>query len=145
MQDRLGELESWLHPLSDPDDPAVDDFERSGIAAPEDVRRIFAEQLFFGCEADDPVNAWAFDARVNPLRLKLNAIFGSDIAHWDVPDIREAVPESHELVEEGLITPEDYRAFAFGNIVDLWGGANLDFFEGTVVAEPARRHLEGAR
>jgi predicted TIM-barrel fold metal-dependent hydrolase len=141
VRERMSYLDGSLHPLSDPDDPAVDDFGRSGIRAPEDVRRFFAERLFFGCEADDPVNAWAFDTRVNPMGLKLNALFGSDIAHWDVPDIREAVPESHELVDDGLITADDYRAFVFGNIVDLWGGADPAFFEGTAVAEAARRHL----
>jgi len=145
VQARLGALEDWLHPLSDPDDPAQDDFARSGIGGPGDVRRIFADQLFFGCEADDPINAWAFDARVNPLGLKLNALFGSDIAHWDVPDVREVVPESYELVEEGLIGASDYRAFVFENIVDLWGGANPDFFAGTVVADPARAHLARPR
>jgi predicted TIM-barrel fold metal-dependent hydrolase len=141
VRDRAGALDSSLHPLSDPDDPAVDDFERSGIGRAEDVRRVFAERLFFGCEADDPTNAWAFDARVNPLGLKLNALFGSDIAHWDVPDLREAVAESHELVDEGLMSAADYRSFVFANAVDLWGGPNPDFFAGTVVEEAARRHL----
>jgi predicted TIM-barrel fold metal-dependent hydrolase len=139
---QLDALEDWLHPLSDPDDPALDDFARSGIDAPEDVRRIFAERLFFGCEADDPVNAWAFAARVNPLGLKLNALFGSDIAHWDVPDMRAAVPESYELVEDGLMDEADYRAFVFDNVVDLWGGTNPEFFTGTVVEDAARRHLD---
>lgn len=138
-----GDLDGALHPLSDPDDPLLDDFALSGIRSPDDVRRIFAEQIFLGCEADDPVNAWAFDTRVNPLGLELNAIFGSDIAHWDVPDMREVVGESYELVEDGLIAPADYRAFVFENAVDLWGGSDPDFFAGTVVAEAARAHLAG--
>jgi predicted TIM-barrel fold metal-dependent hydrolase len=141
IRQRLADLDDCLHPLSDPDDPLLDDFGRSGIGGPDDVRRMFAAQLYFGCEADDPVNAWAFDTRVNPHALALNAIFGSDIGHWDVPDIRDVVPESHELVEEGLISADDYRAFVFGNIVDLWGGANPDFFADTVVADAARAHL----
>ena len=29
----------------------------------------------------------------------------------------------------------------FGNIVDLWGGANPRFFDGTAVGEAARQHL----
>ena len=141
LVEHLPELDGSLHPLSDPDDPMLDDFARSGIGGADDVRRMFAEQLFFGCEADDPVNAWAFDTRVNPHGLALNAIFGSDIGHWDVPDMRAVVPESHELVEHGLITADNYRAFVFGNVVDLWGGANPHFFDGTVVAAAARRHL----
>ena len=142
IQEQLAHLQDWLHPLSDPDDPALDDFARSGIAGGEDVRRIFAERLYFGCEADDSVNAWAFDTRVNPYGLALNAIFGSDIGHWDVPDIGDVVAESHELVEHGLISAANYRAFVFGNIVDLWGGANAEFFAGTAIADAARRHLE---
>jgi predicted TIM-barrel fold metal-dependent hydrolase len=144
FRERLADLERSLHPLSDPDDPAVDDFGRSGIGGPEDLRRIFADQLYFGCEADDVVNAWAFDARVNPLGLKLNALFGSDIAHWDVPDLRDAVPESHELVGRGLLSDDDYRRFVFGNIVDLWGGTNPRFFDGTAIADAARAHLAGS-
>jgi hypothetical protein len=137
----LADLEKWLHPLSDPDDPLVDEFARSGITAPADVREIFTERLFFGCEADDPVNAWAFDRRVNPGGIALNAVFGSDIGHWDVPDVREVVPESHELVADGLISEADYRRFVWENVVDLWGGTNPDFFAGTVVEDAARRHL----
>ena len=145
VRERLSELENSLHPLSDPEDPAMDDFARSGIKSPEDVRRIFARQLFFGCEADDVANVWGFAEDVNPLGLRLNALFGSDIAHWDVPDIREAVPESHELVDDGLLSEADYRAFVFENAVELWGGADPDFFEGTAVAQAAREHLSATR
>lgn len=141
VKQHLGELDRSLHPLSDPDDPLLDDFARSGVTGAADLRRIFAERLYFGCEADDPVNAWAFATRVNPHGLALNAIFGSDIGHWDVPDVRDVVPESHELVEHGLITEADYRAFVFGNVVDLWGGTNPEFFAGTAIADAARRHL----
>ena len=35
-------------------------------AAVEDIVRIFTRQCFFGCEADDPMNALAFDCRINP-------------------------------------------------------------------------------
>jgi len=145
IRSRLDDLEPALAPLSDPDDVAADDFARSGLRGPADIRRVFAEQLFFGCEADDVVNTWAFAAHVNPHGLKLNALFGSDIAHWDVPDMREAVPESHELVEHGLMSDADYRAFVFGNIVDLWGGGNPDFFAGTRIADAARAHLARPR
>jgi hypothetical protein len=29
--------------------------------------------------------------------------FGSDIGHWDVPDVRDVTREAYELVERGLI------------------------------------------
>jgi len=37
------------------------------------------------------------------VRARLNAIFSSDIGHWDVPDITEVTEEAHELVDKGLI------------------------------------------
>ena len=54
-------------------------------------------RFFFGCEADDRLNALAFDRRLNPAGARLNALFGSDIGHFDVPDMREVLPEAYEL------------------------------------------------
>ena len=34
---------------------------------------------------------------------RLNALFSSDIGHFDVPDMTEVVPEAYELVEHGLL------------------------------------------
>ena len=93
--------------------------------------------FFFGCEADDRVNAWAFNCRANPLGARLSAIFGSDIGHVDVPDMLEVLPEAYELAENGLITAEDFRDFTFANAVRLWGMQNPKFFEGTAVAKAA--------
>ena len=140
---RLDRLDEGLAFLSDPgeDRGALDEFARSGIASPEDVRDVFARQYFFGCEADDPTNAFAFDARVNPHGTRLRAMFASDIGHWDVPDVLEVLPEAYELVERGLLDERDFRAFAFENVVRLFGGTNARFFEGTVVAEAARKVL----
>ena len=45
IRQRLADLDDCLHPLSDPDDPLLDDFGRSGIGGPDDVRRMFAAQL----------------------------------------------------------------------------------------------------
>ena len=58
----------------------------------------------FGCEADDPINAWAFNERVNPFGARLRAMFGSDISHWDVPDMAESVHEAWEQVERGTLS-----------------------------------------
>jgi hypothetical protein len=67
----------------------------------------------------------------------LNAIFGSDISHFDVPDMREVLPEAFELVEDGLITSDDFRDFIFANAVRLWGEVNPRFFQGTAVEREA--------
>ncbi len=91
----------------------IDEFVESGIDGPADVARIFSEQLFFGCEADDPLNALAFTPGLLPLGVRLNAFFGSDIGHWDVPDQREVLPEAWELVEHGHISRDDFGDFTF--------------------------------
>jgi hypothetical protein len=47
------------------------------------------------------------------------------------------LPEAHELVEDELITKDDFRDFTFANAVRLWGTQNPHFFEGTRVAKEA--------
>ena len=101
--------------------------------------------IYFGCEADDPVNAWAFNRRSNPMGSRLNALFSSDIGHFDVPDMTEVVPEAYELVEHGLINEDDFRDFMFTNAVRFWGEVNPDFFKGTVVEKQAAEVLARPR
>ena len=66
----------------------------------------FEPNFYFGCEADDPLVAWAFRDDVNPLGARLRPVLGSDISHWDVRDMTEPVAEAYELVEHG----RDHRA-----------------------------------
>jgi hypothetical protein len=74
------------------------------------------------------------------LAARLNAIFSSDIGHFDVLDVTEVVPEAYEMVEDGLATAADFRDFAFANVVRLLGHQNPRFFAGTrVAAVPERR------
>ncbi|MBI2216340.1 MAG: amidohydrolase family protein [Candidatus Rokubacteria bacterium] len=115
----------------------LDDYHRCAIERAEDIRELFVPRFYFGCEADDPINAWAFDRRVNPMGARLNALFSSDIGHFDVPDMAAVVPEAYELVEHELITAGDFRDFMFENAVRFWGEVNPDFFKGTVVAKEA--------
>ena len=76
----------------------------------------------------------AFDPRFNPFGLKLNAFLGSDINHWDVPDPTIVVAEAWELVEKGVLTEADFRAFTCGNVHRLHAGMNADFFKDTHVS-----------
>jgi predicted TIM-barrel fold metal-dependent hydrolase len=124
--------------LEDPDD-----YFRCKIEKKQDIKDLFVPRFYFGCEADDPANAWAFNDRANPLRARLNAIFSSDIGHFDVPDMTDVVPEAYELVEHGLITTDDFRDFMFANAVRFWGEVNPDFFKGTVVEKQAAEVLNG--
>ena len=111
----------------------VDDFAPTGVEKPEDIRDIFDASFYFGCEADDRLNAVAFDAKLNHLGARLNAIFGSDIGHWDVPDMTQVLVEAYEMVEHGFITEDDFRDFTCGNVVGMHTGMNPDFFKGTTV------------
>jgi hypothetical protein len=117
--------------------PQLDDFAACGIRRAEDIRDLFASSFYFGCEADDPINAWAFNRKFNPYGARLNALFGSDIGHFDVPDMSEVLPEAHELVDEGLISAGDFRDFVFDNAVRFWTSGNPDFFKGTRVEKQA--------
>jgi hypothetical protein len=40
-------------------------------------------------------------------------------------------------IEDGLLTRDDFRDFAFANAVRLWGMQNPRFFDGTKVAGAA--------
>lgn len=125
-------------------DPSmIDEWAQSGVRRPEDINELFAGRFYFGCEGDDPLNALAFDAKGSPFGARLRAFYGSDIGHWDVPDMREAAEEAWELVEDGIITPEDLREFVFVNPVRLWTEVNPDFFKATVVEGAVQRLLAG--
>ncbi len=75
------------------------------------------------------------------MRARLNALFSSDIGHFDVPDMTAVVPEAHELVEHELLTADDFRDFTFTNAVRFWGEVNPDFFRGTTVEKQAAEVL----
>ncbi|HEX3175713.1 MAG TPA: amidohydrolase family protein [Methylomirabilota bacterium] len=119
----------------------LDDYFRCGVERKEDIRDRFVRPYYFGCEADDPVNGWAFNRAANPLGARLNALFSSDIGHFDVPDMADVVPEAFELVEHGLLSDDDFRDFMFANAVRFWGEVNPDFFHGTAVEKPAAQLL----
>jgi hypothetical protein len=59
--------------------------------------------------------------------------------------MHDVLPEAYELVEEGLLTADDFRDFTFANAVRLWGGVNPRFFEGTAVEREAAAVLAPTR
>jgi predicted TIM-barrel fold metal-dependent hydrolase len=129
-----------------PPEPAqLDDWWRCGITSARDICDLFVPRFYFGCEADDPITAWAFDRRVNAYGSELRVVFGSDISHWDVPDMSESVAEAWEQVEEGRLTPPQFRDFTFANAVRLHGGMQPSFFDGTVCEAAAHELLRGDR
>ncbi len=144
-------LEGWnaegeaLSPRTTDPSASLDDFAACAIERPQQVSGLFVPNFYFGCESDDPMNAWAFNSRVNPYGARLNAIFGSDIGHFDVPDMTAVLTEAYELVEHGLITEGDFRDFVFANPVRLWAGNNPDFFKGTPVEREALAVMRESR
>lgn len=127
----------------DPPAKQFDDYAACGIERPEDIRDLFAPNFYFGCEADDPV-APAFDTRANPYGARLNAMFSSDISHFDIPDMSGVLPEAYELIEHGLLDENDFRDFVFGNSARFLTSANPDFFAGTAI-ERAVKELLGEK
>jgi predicted TIM-barrel fold metal-dependent hydrolase len=116
----------------------VDDFEAAGINSKEDVRAVFSDNFYFGCEADDRATMWAFDPRMG---VRLRPVFSSDFTHFDVPDFREVIPEAFEMVEKGFMTEQDFREFTFTNAARLHTRNNPSFFEGTVVEQAVADEL----
>jgi predicted TIM-barrel fold metal-dependent hydrolase len=112
----------------------LDEFAACEIHEADDLRRLFEQQFYFGCEADDPLLVWAFREDINPLGARLRPVLGSDISHWDVPDMTEPVAEAFELVERGLLTEGEFRELTFLNPIRLHGSA---FFAGTICESPA--------
>ena len=140
MQPKLEAIRE-MYANQDPAPVDVDDFSRVPMDSIEEILDLFVEPFYFGCEADDPMNAWAFNSKVNPFGARLKAVFSSDIGHWDVPDMREVVEEAYELVEHELIDENDFRDFMFTNSVNLYGKVNPTFFDGTAVEAEARAVL----
>jgi hypothetical protein len=123
----------------EPEPPETDEWAACEISSVEDLRDLFVPHFYFGCEADDPAVAWAFNRKTNPMGVQLRAMFSSDMGHWDVPDMTEVLPEAYELVDDGLITEADFEDFVFTNPVRFYTSVNPDFFVGTrVEAEAAK-------
>ena len=129
--------------LNAPDiDPTIkDNFAAMRIERAEDFYDRFVPSFYFGCEADDPITAWAFNDQINPFGAKIRAIMSTDLGHWDVPDMSAAVAEAYEPVERGVFSPDDFRDFAFTNQLRLYAHTNRDFFQGTIVEDAAAEAL----
>jgi predicted TIM-barrel fold metal-dependent hydrolase len=130
-------------PLTDA--KVLDEWAKLRITKREDFKRLFTENLYFGCEADDSTTGWAFDAARNPYGARLKAMLGSDIGHFDMPDMREVLDEAWELVEHRIVTSEDFRDFAFTNCASMHLRMNPKFFDGTRVEQAARKLLDTMR
>jgi hypothetical protein len=102
------------------------------IRQKRDLADLFVPNFYFGCEADDRSTAYAYSPS-NAFGAEFKPMLGSDISHFDVPDFAAVLPEAYEMVEKGILTPEQFRKFTFGNVTELLTRADPDFFVGTEV------------
>ncbi len=130
---------------------AIDDFAFLNVETAEELQDLFVPSFYFGCEADDPMTPTAFRRDTIPFGAQINAMFSSDVGHWDVPDMTEVLAEAHENVERGWLDDAQFRDFVFANVARFYTDANPDFFRGTRVeravdelrASSAREEQEG--
>jgi predicted TIM-barrel fold metal-dependent hydrolase len=114
-------------------DQPDDEFAACAIERAEDIPALFTRNFHFGCEADDPLVHHAYESRALPFGATLSTLFGSDIGHWDVPDMERVLHEAWELVEDGRLDAAQFRAFTFENAARFYTDTNPDFFKGTAV------------
>lgn len=127
--------ERYTRDAQQPSAAEIDDFAAAGIESVEDIKRRWVDSFFFGSESDDRTVAHAFNAKANPLGVKINAIYSSDVGHWDVPDLTQVLAESWALVEQGVISESDFKAWTFENPYKLYTDANPAFFAGTAIED----------
>jgi predicted TIM-barrel fold metal-dependent hydrolase len=113
----------------------IDDWTALEAESCEDIRDLFIDNFYFGCEADDAMNYTAFNTKANKFGAKLKAMFSSDLGHWDVVDFGDVLAEAYEQTEKGLMTDEDFRDFVFVNPARFVTRMNPDYFKGTVVED----------
>ena len=133
---------SLMPPMGEQPEP-VDEFAACGIRKGRDIYRRFVPNFYFGCEADDRMAAIAFNPKLNHFDARLKAMYGSDVGHFDVQNMSEVLSEAHELVENELITQDDFRDFTFTNVAELHASMNPNFFKGTVVEDAVAKMMAG--
>ena len=144
ITERLGDINAVLggalgvsnNSRRQPQEPdALDDFARAGVHSPEDIRDRYVPNFYFGSEADDPTVAYAFNTKVNPLGVQVNAFWASDSGHWDVPDLTEVLSDTWSLVERGALSEANFRDLVFTHPYNFFAGKNPEFFKGTQVEQ----------
>jgi hypothetical protein len=143
IEGRLGDINAVLggalgvsnNSRRQPPDISLDDFAQAGIEKIEDIRDRYVPNFYFGSEADDPTIAYAFNTKVNPLGVQLNAFWASDSGHWDVPDLTLVLSDTWNLVERGALTEANFRDLVFTHPYQFFAGKNPEFFKGTQVEQ----------
>ncbi|MFV5516920.1 amidohydrolase family protein [Acinetobacter gerneri] len=118
----------------------INDFALAKIEKIEDIYDRWVPNFYFGNEADDRTIVGALNPKANPFGKKVNALYSSDSGHWDVPELTEPLAESYDLVREGAITEQDFKALVFDNPYRFYTENNPDFFKGTQVEQKLKKN-----
>jgi len=118
-----------------------DEFAACALREIKQLKELFVDPFYFGCEAEDRMVAVAFDRRLSPVGLPLKAMLGSDIGHWDVLDATTVLGEAWRLVQAKLLSMDNLRDFIFVNPAMFHLSVNPDYFAGTVVEDAAKKLL----
>jgi hypothetical protein len=106
------------------------------VSNEREIIALAAPRMWFGCEADDRTVIAAF-AEHNGLGVDFNVMLGSDISHFDTPDMDAVVPSARRLVDKGLLNEHQLRALLCDNAARLFTHADPSFFEGTALGHYA--------
>ena len=117
-----------------------DEWRHVGATSKDELIGLFAPTFFFGCEADDRTIAYTFSP-ANAHGFQLKPIFSSDIGHWDAGDIAGVVAESFELVEDEVLTEEQYRRFVYEKPGPPVPRSEPALLRGHPSGGPGRHHL----
>ena len=136
----VGKLEEIKESLRSPSmfatHHAPDELNDFALTKPEDIRDRFIPNFFFGCEADDPMNAAAF----NP-RSKVGA---AQLRHRPLGRPRHA-RRRRSLRTGRVMTGDDFRDFTFTNplrfFTDLHERCRVQYQDRSVRRE-GRRHAQ---
>ena len=74
-----------------------DEFVKLGIDHEDELRDLFVESFYFGCESDDRTAAFAY-SDANAFGAHLKPMFSSDISHFDVPEMSKVMPSAYTLL-----------------------------------------------
>ena len=145
---RLDRLDDGLRMLSDPADAdKVDFFGESQLTGADDIVRVFTEQFFFGCEADDPMNALALPARAEPTTARGCARCSHPTSDTGTcPTSSRWCPRRTSSSRTSQIT--DDATSATSSSPTRWRCGprwRRRFFDGTVVADAVARELASSR
>ena len=89
-------------------DAGVNEFARMG--GPAELKAMFADNFFFGAEAEDRTTAFAFD---NPLGFDFARRWGPTSAIGTSPVMADVMTEAYELVTDGVLTESQFKSFVY--------------------------------